>query len=71
MEVGTARPASCDPSSRAAGAPVRHYLAAARVDPLWSMVLGNRLTYAHFYFRRPQYNSALIVSASLSSELEQ
>jgi hypothetical protein len=55
----------------AAGAPVRHHLAAARVRLLMAMVLGNRLTHGHFYFTKPHYNSGLVVSASFSSELEE
>lgn len=72
IEVGTARPASCGAIIR-----VRPELQFVitwpqhEFDRLWSMVLGSRLTHAHFYFTKPHYNSGVIVSASFSSELEE
>jgi len=72
MEVGTARPASCGAIIRAR--PEVQFVITwpqHEFDRLWAMVLGNRLTHAHFYFTKPQYNSGLVVSASFSSEPEE
>jgi hypothetical protein len=71
MEVGTARPASCGGIIRAR--PELQVVIAwpqHEFNRLWSMVLGNRLMHAHFYFTKPHYNTGLIVNASFSSELE-
>ena len=71
VEIGTARPASCGAIIR-----VRPELQFVitwpqhEFDRLWSMVLGSRLTHAHFYFTKPHYNTGLVVNASFSSELE-
>lgn len=72
MEVGTARPASCGAIIRAR--PELQFVITwpqHEFDRFWSMVLGSRLTHAHFYFTKPHYNSGLVVSASFSSELEE
>ena len=72
IEIGTARPASCGAIIRA-----RPELQVVitwpqqEFDRVWSMVLGNRLTHAHFYFTKPHYNTGLVVNASFSSELEE
>jgi hypothetical protein len=71
IEVGTARPASCGAIIRAR--PELQFVITwpqHEFDRLWAMVLGNRLTHAHFCFTKPHYNSGLVVSASFSSELE-
>ena len=72
IKIGTARPASCGAIIRARPEfqlvitwPQHEF------DRLWSMVLGNRLTHAHFYFTKPHYNRGLVVNASFSSELEE
>jgi hypothetical protein len=70
MEVGTARPASCGAIIRAR--PELQFVITwpqHEFDRLWSMVLGSRLTHAHFYFTKPHYNSGLVVLASFSSVL--
>lgn len=71
IEVGTAPPASCGAIIRAR--PELQFVLTwpqHEFDRLWAMVLGNRLTHAHFYFTKPHYNSGLVVSASFSRELE-
>jgi hypothetical protein len=72
IEIGTARPASCGTIIRAR--PELQLVIAwpqHEFDRLWSMVLGNRLTHAHFYFTKPHYNTGLVVNASFSTELEE
>ena len=72
IEIGTARPASCGAIIRA-----RPELQVViswpqhQFDRLWSMVLGNRLTHAHFYFTKLHYNTGLVVNASFSTEPEE
>jgi hypothetical protein len=35
------------------------------------LALGGQLKYGHLYFTKPHYNTVLVVSMSLSNELEE
>ena len=72
LEVGTARPASVG-----AIVQMRPHLSVVvtfpqtNFDRVWTLALGGRLKYGHLYFTKPHYNTALVVSMSLSNELEE
>ena len=72
LEVGTARPASVG-----AIAQIRPHVSVVVTFPqtdfdrVWTLALGGQLTHGRLCFTKPHYNTALVVSMSVSNELEE
>jgi len=72
VEPGTARPASVG-----AIVQMRPHLSVVVTFPqtdfdrIWTLALGGRLKHGRLYFTKPHYNTALVVSMSVSDELDE
>ena len=72
VRVGTSRPAACGSIIQAK--PEMHAVISwpqREYDRLWSLALAGHLKFAYMAFTKPHYNSALVVSASFGTELEE